>query len=533
MMRFRPRLRTLVLALALLTFGLSWAGLIVLRVYDNQLLRQTEGELIAEAGFATASYREALRAQGAPPDYGVQIAPALAETLAPAGKPLGLKARLALGADVVRPPAEPARPPEVPADPLAVAAGRRVTPLLAAAKPIALSGVRVVDARGVVVASSGLEEGTSIAHREEVRRALAGEAVSLMRRRISDDPSPAYQSPSRETGVRVFVAVPVVDGDRLRGAVVMSRTPMTLGKAFYQDRYTLLVTALVLLAVISIVALLAAALIARPVRALMAQTRAIGEGAGAVAPIAHPGTREIAELSEAFARMAGLLEQRAEYIRAFAASVSHEFKTPLAAIRGTVELLREHAGSMDQGQRARFLENLDADAARLDRLVRRLLDLARADVLQPGSERVELAPALAAIAERARGEGREIAVDVAPDAGELPLAAATLEAVMDSLIDNAFQHGGPGVRVAVEARPTGDGRVEIVVRDDGAGISPANAERVFEPFFTTSRDRGGTGLGLTIVRSLLRAHEATIALAPTERGTELRIVAPQARSAGA
>ena len=70
-MRFRPRLRTLLLALSLLTFALSWAGLIVLRVYDNQLLRQTESELLAEAGFVAGAYREALRAEGA----GVSAAP--------------------------------------------------------------------------------------------------------------------------------------------------------------------------------------------------------------------------------------------------------------------------------------------------------------------------------------------------------------------------------------------------------------------------------------------------------------------------
>ena len=70
--------------------------------------------------------------------------------------------------------------------------------------------------------------------------------------------------------------------------------------------------------------------------------------------------------------------------------------------------------------------------------------------------------------------------------------------------------------------------VEIVVHDDGPGISAANADRVFEPFFTTSRNRGGTGLGLTIVRALLHAHDSAITLAPSARGTALRIRAPRA-----
>jgi signal transduction histidine kinase len=522
-MRFRPpRLRTLLLGLSLLTFALSWAGLIVLRVYDNQLLRQTEGELLAEAGFVTAAYRQALRAEAAPADYGVELAPAVVEALEHDRENVGLRPKLDLGSDVVRPPAERARPAGSPPDALALAAGLRVAPVLVSAKRIALSGTRVVDFRGVVVASSGEEQGQSLAHREEVGRALRGEVVSLVRRRISDEPRPAYESASRETGVRVFVAVPILDGDRLRGAALLSRTPMTLGKAFYQDRYTLLVTALVLLAVVTIAALLAAAFVARPVRALIAQTRAIAEGVTPVAPLARPGTREIAQLSEAFVRMAALLEQRAQYIRAFAASVSHEFKTPLAAIRGTVELLREHMSAMDEIQRRRFLENLDADAARLDRLVRRLLDLARADVLAPGSERVAVAPALEAFAARAREAGREVAARAASDVGDLAMAPATLEAVLENLADNAYQHGGPGVRVDIQARTDGDD-VVLTVRDDGTGISAANTDRVFEPFFTTSRDRGGTGLGLTIVRALLRAHGATITLLPSERGTAFEI----------
>jgi signal transduction histidine kinase len=517
------------LALSLLTFALSWAGLVVLRVYDNQLLRQTESELYAQAGFVVAAYRQALRAADGAADDGAPLGPASPDDLYDpyVGPPPGRGARLDLGGDRVRPPAEPARAPDAPADAPAAAAGRRIAPVLVAAKALALSGTRVVDARGVVVASSGEEVGLSLAHREEVRRALAGEEVSLMRRRVSDEPWHAYASASRNTGVRVFVAVPIVDGGRVRGAAILSRTPMTLGKAFYQDRYTLLVTALVLLAVISIAALLAAAFVARPVRALIAQTRAIAEGTGKVAPIARPGTAEIAQLSEAFARMAGLLEQRAQYIRAFAASVSHEFKTPLAAIRGTVELLREHIATMDEAQRARFLDNLDADADRLDRLVRRLLDLARADVLAPGRERVAVGPALEAVAARARAGGRELVVRAPSDGGELPMASATFEAVMENLVDNAFQHGGAGVRVEIEAYDDG-GALAIAVRDDGHGISDANAERVFEPFFTTSRDRGGTGLGLTIVRALLRAHGATIELAPSARGTSLLIRAPRA-----
>ncbi|MFY0577059.1 histidine kinase dimerization/phospho-acceptor domain-containing protein [Cystobacter fuscus] len=163
---------------------------------------------------------------------------------------------------------------------------------------------------------------------------------------------------------------------------MLSRTPMTLAKAVYADRWNLTAIGLVLLGVVTLMSLAGAALVVRPVRALVRQTRDIATGAPeGFAPISHPVVRELAELSESLAGMATALRDRNQYIRSFAANVSHEFKTPLAAIQGAVELLRDSAEGMSAAQRERFLSNIDADARRLTRLVQRLLELARADSL--------------------------------------------------------------------------------------------------------------------------------------------------------
>src|SRR5262249_37442507 len=150
-----------------------------------------------------------------------------------------------------------------------------------------------------------------------------------------------------------------------------------------------------------------ARLITRPIAAVVAQAgRAAAGERNAIAPLAHYGTLEVAELSKSLVRMAATLEARADYIRGFAAEVSHEFKTPLAAMRGTVELLSERLAEMSPEERRRFLDNLAGDVARLDRLVQRLLELARADVMQPApgerSDLSEVLPRLAA-AQRAAG----------------------------------------------------------------------------------------------------------------------------------
>jgi hypothetical protein len=89
----------------------------------------------------------------------------------------------------------------------------------------------IVDHQGIVVATSRGELGLSLAHREEVVRALAGERVRILRVRISDEPAPPLEAVSRGNRVRLFVALPVVHAGRVLGAVVLSRTPVELQKA--------------------------------------------------------------------------------------------------------------------------------------------------------------------------------------------------------------------------------------------------------------------------------------------------------------
>ena len=100
-----------------------------------------------------------------------------------------------------------------------------------------------------------------------------------------------------------------------------------------------------------------------------------------------------------------------------------------------------------------------------------------------------------------------------------------LETVLVNLLDNSRQNGAS--RVAITLSRTADGW-SLIVADDGKGITPANTEKIFTPFFTTRRDDGGTGLGLGIVRSLLRAYGGEISLDSTARGASFRITVPAA-----
>lgn len=519
--RRRPRLRVLLIIVNLLILALPVGGIGLLRLYETLLLRQTEASLIDQGVLIGELFREGLRAErGAQAGlYGAPRVAAAAEVVTG-----GLHPRAAVldrNRYEALPPAPDAVAPAEAPDAEALAVGLRLEPVLRRAQAVSLAGVRVVDFRGAVVATTRSELGLSLADREEVRRALEGEGVSLLRERANQTERPPLESISRGTLVRVFVAVPVVEGDRVWGAVILSRTPLDTLKGLYGFRAELALGAALLLWTSLLVSVLTSRAIVGPVQALMAQAQRVAQGhRGAATPLEDPGSYEVGELSEAVSKMAQALEARADYIGTFAANVSHEFKTPLTTIRGTVELLREHLEEMTPQERGRFLENLDGAAQRLELLVRRLLELARAEAQPQGGESASVARVLEAVSRRVGGR---VQASLGEGVGEVAMSADRLEAVVGNLVDNALQHGGPSVWV--EARRVGD-QVEVEVRDDGAGISAGNLGRVFDRFFTTARGRGGSGLGLSIVKALVEGHGGEVRVRSRPGETVVRVRLP-------
>lgn len=555
-MRFSPRLRTIFFTVNLLILLLPLGGVVLMRLYESVLIRRTESELVVQGAHVSASFietlRDELREQGRPPSsYGAQVSwneerrsnwlssNSLSSRRAPEprGIPFGQRAlhpiepRLDLAADPIYPPPQPARAVEAPADEAARRAGRRMSKAMRAAQRITLAGIRVVDHRGVVVASTRTELGLSLAHREEVRRALEGYQVALMRQRISDEPPPPLDSISRGTGLRVFVALPAVVDDRVWGAVVLSRTPQAVSQSLYTLRFHILGGALALLTMIALISLITSRTITQPMEELIRQSERVASGErGAAMPLARSGTLEVRRVSEAIARMAQALEERADYIDTFARGVSHEFKTPLASMRGTVELLRDHLEEMTPEERDTFLDNLEQDTERLTRLVSRLADLARADVIKPTQESTSAPEVIDELTGRFGASGLEVAVTHGDGVSTVMMARETLDSILTNLLDNARQHGGAEVEVQLStARLTlaeGRAMVQFEVEDNGPGISPANQAKVFDRFFTTARHRGGSGLGLNIVRKLVVVHGGEVELESEPGRTVFRFTLP-------
>lgn len=520
--RFTPRLQTVFIAAQVLLLLVPVGGLFLLRLYESVLVRRTESALIAQGSLVAAAFRAEMRREmalrGTPPPGVPLPKDLLAERgIDPGGRLQPIPPRLDLAVDRVLPAPLPASVPAHPADPLAVAAGARLVPLLRDASQATLAGMRIVDAHGVIVASTSEEMGLSLAEREEVSRALTGEAVSLLRERGEDADAGPTEGIIPTARLRVFVAVPVIADGRSWGAVVVSRVPPSAVATAWRLRWLLLGGTLAILAAALSLSLYTSRTVTRPVQELIARTERLAEGDWtAREPLERPGTLEIEQLSQAFARLGRTLEEREDYITSIAAQVSHEFKTPLTAIRGSAELLREHGFTMTVEERDKFLSNIQMDAERLTRLTHRLLELARADVSKPVAVWTRIAPVLLPLIERHGALGLDVSCSIDEDADSARMPAEALEAIVGNLLDNARRHGGRGVRVHVavstETRADMPG-VLLQIKDNGPGISEANARRVFTPFFTTAREAGGTGLGLSIVRSLLHAHGGSITMA--------------------
>src|SRR5262245_54167275 len=211
--RARPRLWMVFAAVGVTALALALLGLTWLRLYDDQLLRQTEGELIAQGVVLAEAYRAAVTAREPPPDFGVPRTEPWPFAVTEGGlQPLLPRLR---ASDPVLAPPEDAPAAAQPPDALSRAAAESVAGLVQKAGRSTLAGIRVLDARGVAVASSGGGLGATYAGREEVQAALRGAPSSVLRQRLRDPQDAPLESLSRNTGVRVSVVLPVLEGERV------------------------------------------------------------------------------------------------------------------------------------------------------------------------------------------------------------------------------------------------------------------------------------------------------------------------------
>ena len=503
------RLRSILFGTLLFVAALPGVAALFLRVYENTIVQQTEAELISQSVVLASAYKSAWR--GGVPDPSRRL-------LAPEIPTIDL------GTMPVLPP-RPAETRRGMPDRHAAIVARTLMPMASDAAAVTLTATRLLDANGIVVLGRD-DVMLNYDNLPEVRTALAGSPRTVLRERSRYEARSWLAVFSRAYAIRVHHARPVIDQGRVIGVVMLSRTPRGLFVGLYQDRGKILLgIGLILTTLLVLVALLSRG-IARPIDALARASEDIARGRVAVPDTPATAAIEIAQLYDNFRAMADRIERRSRYLKDFAAAVSHEFKTPLAGIRGALELLDEHGAEMSEEERRRFIANATADADRLSRLVQRLLDLARADMASiDAGARADIVASARRVADSFRSD--RFVVEVAADA-ETAMARITpevVETLLETLVENSRQAGANRVSIRIEPA---DDAVILWVTDDGPGIAVADLERIFEPFFTGRREAGGAGLGLAIARSLLAATGGTIVAKEVPAGACFRLKLPVA-----
>ncbi len=261
---------------------------------------------------------------------------------------------------------------------------------------------------------------------------------------------------------------------------------------------------LVALIVTVILGWLLARLILRPSASLVSWADAIRHSPAV--PVAGPerlGTREFGDMAESLLRMGDELQWRVADLSSYSAHVTHELRSPLTSIRAAAELLND---DIDAAQRAELVKTIAEASSRMENLLVAMRAVAQADTAEAREcDPQPVAETAHAVAQRL---GLTLECEGAPKA---PLPSPQLELVLDHLLLNARDHGAK--TVCITATEHG-----FSVADDGRGVSQKNAEKMFDPFFTTRRDSGGMGLGLFLIQRIVQSRGGSVTFSGNQPG---------------
>lgn len=308
-----------------------------------------------------------------------------------------------------------------------------------------------------------------------------------------------------------------------------------------QARLTLVFGALAVFGVTAIVALPMINRALGPLQHVAQTAEAIAAGDLTKRANLAPTLDEVGRLGEAFDIMVDRLQDALavstaseERMRQFLADASHELRTPLTVLRGTSQiLLREK--NLDPEEFDAAMAAIHNESIRLSHLVDDLLTLSRLDAGQPlDPHPVGISRFLAEFVGRyaSAWPARVIVVEAAGlDGAQAHVDPEALRRMLTNVVDNAARYSAPG-RPIVIAGASADTSVSIMVRDEGPGLSPEDAERVFERFYRGNKSRsrlsGGTGLGLAIVHALVEQSQGEILIdTGPDRGTTVAIRLPR------
>jgi two-component system sensor histidine kinase CreC len=371
--------------------------------------------------------------------------------------------------------------------------------------------IYVTDAAGIVRYDSEHQAvGDDYSQWRDVARTLRGDYGSRSTREDPDD----------ETSSVMHVAAPVRDGNRIVGVVTIAKPSRTLTPLITRGENAVRRQGLQLLAASLLIGGAFTAWLTLSMSRLVRYARLLAAGSPAEPP--SRGRDEIGELSRALAQLRNEVDGRA-YVEHYVQHLTHEMKSPLAAIRGAAELLAET--DLPEPERSRFTSNIQTQSQRLQTLIDKLLRLAQLE-----HQRELEAPVTLSVQELFADMEQAMAAQAARQSVSLRFAAETdaqlygdrflLSLALTNLIQNAldFSPAQGTVTCSASSDPT---QVHLSVRDQGPGLDELAGQRIFERFFSLPRPNGmpkSTGLGLALVREIAVLHGGTIRLDNASEG---------------
>lgn len=380
--------------------------------------------------------------------------------------------------------------------------------------------IYVTDAQGIVLLdSSGQALGQDYSRWNDVYLTLRGQYGARSTRSVEADESTSV----------MHVAAPILDQGHIIGVVTVAKPNSSLQPYIDRSERRLLTLGL---GVIVMGLLVGAALswwLARSLRKLARYAQAVSEGERAALPFYKGG--ELAHLAGAVERMRTQLEGKA-YVERYVHTLTHELKSPLAAIRGAAELLQ---GEMPAEQRAKFAANVERESERVQQMIERLLDLAKVEQMQAldDEQHVDIAALVDELlmAQAARLAAGGLQVHQHIPACRLLCDPFLMRQALANLLDNALDFTPSGGALTFDLTQQGE-QVALSVFNQGEAIPDYAIDRVAERFYSLPRPgtgRKSTGLGLNFVAEVMHLHGGALAVDNVEGGVRVQLWLPARR----
>ncbi|WP_162096224.1 two-component system sensor histidine kinase CreC [Pseudomonas chlororaphis] len=378
--------------------------------------------------------------------------------------------------------------------------------------------IYVTDAEGkVVLDSSGLAVGQDYSRWNDVYLTLRGQYGARSSRSVADDPNSSV----------MHVGAPIRDNGRIIGVVTVAKPNSSLQPYVDRTERRLLWYGAGLIGLGLLFGALLSWWLSVALRRLTGYAQAVSEGRRAELP--HYRGGELEQLATAVEHMRTQLEGKA-YVERYVHTLTHELKSPLAAIRGAAELLQSE---MPGEQRARFVSNIDSESARMQHLIERLLNLAQVEQRHGLEEReaVPLADLVNQVldSQKARIEGKGLQVEQCIEPGlKLSGEAFLLRQALGNLLENALDFTPAGGVLRLSASRAGD-QLRFSLFNQAEPIPDYALARLTERFYSLPRPDSGrksTGLGLNFVEEVVQLHGGQMQIGNVEGGVEVSLVFP-------